>query len=151
MQYTLPLENSIWWLVCIHNDWLDIVRTLTSIILIGLNIYMSVRKNGYGMSEACLCNRCVCHRVSHIFLFFQGWSDSVFLFNVILTPSCFPGQFSLLFFQASLIMVWSSKCFFVQWFCGCVNNHFCRKYWLYFTNTFNEAFWKNLPIDTAQK
>jgi len=53
----------------------------------------------------CLRNLWIRHRFCVPFLRFPGWIDSVLLFCVILTPSCFPGQFSLAFLSWSKILM----------------------------------------------
>jgi len=56
------------------------LETLTSILMISWKLNVPVERSGYQLSVPCPCNHCVCHRVSHLFLFSPGWSDSVFHF-----------------------------------------------------------------------
>jgi len=98
-------------------DWID--RTLTSILLIGWKLNASVWKSGYELFDEYTCDYCVC-----LFLFLLWWCDTVFLFHMILTfRVSYHFSFSLLLSFWSL----STKCFFVQRFCSCANNHFDRK------------------------
>jgi len=57
--------------------------------MVGWKLLVSVRRS-CSWSETCPSEYCVCHRISDLFLFLTGWCDSVFLFHVILTLSCFP-------------------------------------------------------------
>lgn len=59
----------------------------------------SLERSIYTLSKLCLLNHCVCHRVPHHFLFFQGWSDSLILLMWLLISGSVLVSFSKLFYH----------------------------------------------------
>jgi len=81
------VKNDVHWdyLSRLIPDWfflhcVVIDGTLTSIILIGWKLDMSLWRSGSVLSKICLHGGNVDLRASHLFLFYPEWSDSVFLF-----------------------------------------------------------------------
>jgi len=62
----------------------------------------------------------------YLLAFYSFQDGETLYFYVILTPSCFPGQFSYISPRFSL-MVQSAECFFAWWFCCRAIKHFGRK------------------------